>query len=365
MVVYAVGMQIVSIFSVLCSLSVVLTLCFRSLRKKLFMQIIAWIALSDLIANLGYCSIRRPHSNSPLCSLEGFVNLYFYPVSWMWSTVLMALLNSLATTGKLPLSYLSLHVICWIFPFILSIFNFASNSGGASTKETGNYSYEVCTLGDSKPEKIYHVITYYGLWIACVLFMLVMYLRIRSMDKVELKSNFPMWQNARDTLILYPLALLICWMPHVVAVLLAYFAPFSGLNAFYFSTDVMKVLHGSVTAVIFFYKSTEARNRWMKFFVNVGAGLGLLVSDTDDWTVVTDFSVEYASSVDHSSQGSVDGGVIPDLRYLNDDTMAWCETRNSGGSAVGSGGKVLSDVGSAMHSGEDGRTLRDSELELA
>lgn len=329
------------------------------------MQIIAWIALSDLIANAVYCSIRRPNSNTPLCSLEGFINIYFYPVSWMWSTVLMALLSSLATTGKLPLSYMALHAICWVFPFILSIFNFAYTSGNTSTKEKGNYSYEVCTLGDSRTEKIYHVISYYGLLIACIIYMTVMYVRIRSIDKIALTTNFPMWKNARDTLILYPLALLICWIPHVTAVLTAYYAPFSGLNAFYFAADVLKVLHGTVTAVIFFYKSNEARNRWMKFFVNVGAGLGLLVSDTDDWTVVTDFSVEYASSVDHSSRGSSTesaagrGGAVPDLRYLNDDTMAWCDGNGEVYGGVGG-------VGNIIHQHDDGGNhFRDSEVELA
>ena len=357
MVVFAVGMQIVGIISVLSSLSVVLTLSFRSLRKKLFMQIIAWIALSDLIANIVYCSIRRPNSNTPLCSLEGFINLYFYPVSWMWSTTLMALLNSLASTGKLPLSYLSLHVICWVFPLVLTVFNFAYKDGNTSTKERNDYSYEVCTLGRSTPEKIYHIISYYGLWMTCIGFMLAMYFKIRSMDKVELKTNFPMWKNARDTLILYPVALFVCWAPHMVAVLTAYFAPFAGLNTFYFAADVIKVFHGTVTAVIFFYKSNEARNRWLKFFVHVGAALGIMIIDTDDWTVVTDFSVEYAS-VDHSQSGgstdSAAGRPVPDLRYLNDETMAWCEAE-----IINDDHKVISNVSSVMHHD------RDSEVELA
>src|SRR4051812_11698704 len=108
------SLQIVSIISVISSGLVFLTfLFFKGMRKKLFMQIITIISVSDLIGNISYTMTYRPNNGNWWCSLQGFCNMFFYPVSWMWTTMLMYFLYSLAVSGKLPLSRKFIHLICW------------------------------------------------------------------------------------------------------------------------------------------------------------------------------------------------------------------------------------------------------------
>jgi hypothetical protein len=76
--------QITSILSVAGSSSVILTLLlFQSMRSKLFMQIIAYISLADIIANVEYTMSYRPSNHNWWCSTEGFLNLYGYPCGWL------------------------------------------------------------------------------------------------------------------------------------------------------------------------------------------------------------------------------------------------------------------------------------------
>lgn len=302
MVRYVVSLQIAAVVSVMCSGSVVLTvLMFESMRRKLFMQIIAFISISDLIANSPYLSTYRPPNGNWQCSMSGFINLYFYPVSWIWTTTLMFFLYSLATKGKLPLSALIIHSFCWIFPLILTLLNLTTNTFGMGQA----HPYEVCVISADKNQfaaEMWHIITYYGFWLVCVALMVLMYIRIVSMNQKDLSSKFPLWQSSIAPLQLYPLAMFVCWMPHMIAVFCEYFSWFHGLNEFYFASDIIKITHGALTALIFFTNSTEARGRWRKALRKRCADLKSLkmkllqqneVKDVDNEVISQDFSVEY------------------------------------------------------------------------
>lgn len=291
---YIVALQTVALISILSSASVILTLFFKGLREKLFMRIIAFISFSDLIANIPYASERRPDDDTPLCTLSAFFNIYFYPAGWLWTAVLMLLLYSLATTGKLPFSRVLLHLVCWGVPLVLALLNFAF---GKSQSQQNKFAFDICLLGGTTREIfIYHMVSYYGLFLVCIMAMMFMYWNISRIDKSEIKSRFPSFKEAKNTLQLYPLALVVCWVPHFITILCADFAPFEGLNEFFFVADILKILHGSVTAVIFFYKSGEARNKWHRLFIrranSVLAALGKKQFELRD-NRVRDFSVEY------------------------------------------------------------------------
>lgn len=386
MITYSVIIQIAAIISMLSSLSVILTLSFRGLRQKLFMQIIAIISLCDLIANAPYVSVQRYPNDSAMCVVQGFINIYFYPVSWLWTTALMSLLFSLATTGKLPLSYPRLHSICWIFPMILAVLNFATVSK-AHAAARGRFSFEICSLGDpSFTSELYHMITYYGLLVTCFIIMLTMYVKILFTE-----NKYAMWDAARNTLILYPLALFVCWTPHVAAVILIDYSYAPDEAAFYLASDCLKVLHGTVTAVIFFYKSGEARSRWAKLFfklfnvLRVSVGL-VPLSEEAAGAIVTDFSVEYDDSplresaveahpyTSDEKQGDVSAVHMWGGFGLGSSTGSRSNSRSSsrndsvasqsGGGRGVLGNGVLSTTQSRMHSKGGGGEMRDSLVEM-
>lgn len=255
------AIQIASIISVVLSGLVALTLTlFQNLRKKLYMQIIALISLSDLIGNIAYTTTFRPENGNWWCSAQGFFNLYFYPASWMWTTVLMYFLYSLAVSGRMAIREATLHLFCWGLPLLVSLLYLTTNTYGRSSSTE---SYEVCIIsGNPLSSEIWHLTTYYGLWVICIGYMIGMYWRIRYLKSADLIEYIPPFNFAMEALQLYPLAMVLCWFPHFLATLFAYFGKFDGFGKFYFASDIIKISHGTITALIFFYKSKEARNRW-------------------------------------------------------------------------------------------------------
>ncbi len=274
------------------------------------MQIITFISLSDLIGNIPYTMSYRPSDGNWWCSLEGFLNLYCYPVSWMWTTMMMYFLYSLASSGKLPLSKFFIHLLCWGLPLLFTLLNLTTNRFGSNYATGENSEYEVCTLsGNDFTAEMWHFTTYYGLWMFCVVVMGVLYWRIRVVQSDEQRAKFPAFQMSMVALKLYPVAMVVCWLPHVVAVYFTYLFPdIPDLYQIYFVADSLKITHGFVTAVIFFYKSAEARVRWTKLISKLGRKLFLLPpaapqrTESKDVTEaapggvdseVDDFSVEY------------------------------------------------------------------------
>lgn len=74
----------------------------------------------------------------------------------------------------------------------------------------------------------------------------------------------PTVRIAIDTMQLYPMALIVCWTPRYVIDILniAGVQVFSDASAVAAVVQSFNILHGSLIAVIFFWKSSEARKSW-------------------------------------------------------------------------------------------------------
>jgi hypothetical protein len=226
------------------------------------MQIICYISLADFVGNAFYIPSYRPSNGSISCSLEGFFNLYAYPVSWLWSTVLMYFLYSLAVHGRLPLSMPVFHVICWGLPLLLTLLNLTTNTYGRSDDYP---EYEVCSLGGNYFDGFWwHTITYYCLWLLCIVLMGIMYLRISCLRTSELAIAVDEFRLATKTLVKYPIALFVFWLPHMIGVTIS--GHLTNVSDFYVIALVIKNFHGVATALIFFADSSEARTHWSELF---------------------------------------------------------------------------------------------------
>jgi hypothetical protein len=294
---YLVSLQISSIISVVASGFVLLTfILFSDLRKKLFMQIITFISLSDFIGNLPYTTTYRPPDGDFLCSLEGFANLYFYPVSWLWTTMLAYFLYSLATVGKLPFSKPRIHIFCWGLPLMFTLLMLTTNPYG---KESDWGNTTVCTYGgNTESGFIWHLITYYCLWIVCVVSMGVMYWRIDSIRASGTAANLPILKLAMESLQLYPVIMFICWLPRVFTACIQFASlKFVGFRQLDLISDVFKILHGLFAALVFFAKSREARLKWVSLLTCKTSILWDTASTRQascaSSSAHTDFSIEY------------------------------------------------------------------------
>ena len=114
--------QVVSILSVAGSTMVILSsVVFKDMRSKLFMHIIANISFADILGNIEYTMTYRPSNNNWWCSLQGFLNLYGYPCSWLWTTMLMQFLYDLAVHKRVRISIPIAHAICWGIPLVTTL----------------------------------------------------------------------------------------------------------------------------------------------------------------------------------------------------------------------------------------------------
>jgi len=260
-------LQIVSIVSIAGSIAVILTfVAFKSSRKKLFVRIITFISVSDLFGNIFYITSYRPPNGSFLCTLSGVFNQYFYPASWLWSTVLAYFLYSLAAYGRLPMSELVINLICWGLPLLLTIPIFSFATFG---KDDDANSFEVCIFADNGGVvlKYYHTFSYYGLWFLCIILMIFWYCKMWWFSDHFDDAWKPNYNMALKAIRLYPLAMFLCWLPHCVVVTLReFYLNTSNLSLLHSMADAFKILNGGVVACIFFWKSHEARFRWKQLF---------------------------------------------------------------------------------------------------
>ena len=142
---------------------------------------------------------------------------------------------------------------------------------GFSTLGRGDYYYdfEVCSEYGGIAHSIYHGFSYYGLLIGSFAAMIWMKYRILGVEKVGDARIFqPTYVIAKSSLRLYPMALFVCWVPHMVLVFIQYDHSVGGEGfvIVYVIAEMLKIFHGMVTSVIFFHKSSEARKLWYRLF---------------------------------------------------------------------------------------------------
>jgi hypothetical protein len=229
------------------------------------MQIIAFIALSDLFGNIAYVPTERPVEGTFICGLEAFLNDALYPCSWLWTTLLVRNLYVLAVEKRIPTIHWKEHLFCWLFP----VFLFVISVPFSVFRTLPSRPYEVCT-DNAKVADLYHGITYYGMFFSALIVMIYYRYQTLLLEKgnEEMTSNDRAFKIAKAGLLFYPRALFLCWIPHVSLVYI-YYAGINGhlFNIVYFYTDILKIIHGAITAIIFFYFSPEARRLWYRLII--------------------------------------------------------------------------------------------------
>lgn len=319
------GLVISSVVSVTGSLLVILTpICFSSMRQKLFMRVIAYISVGDLLGNFPYMLPYRPSARSWWCDAQAILNFAGYPMEWLWTVVLVYLLYQLAAEGKpVSLSWPT-HVICWLMPllFALLIPSFGSYQ---SNDEPG----EVCLANETVLSLIYHDATYYGMFFGSLLTMGWLYFLIHRLESVATEENFLRkgpFLVAKRALVWYPTILLIFWIPHAFTSFYVGNLP----DQLYSFLLVWKVLHGLATSIIFFAQSQESRRLW---YIAIILPIISMVWRTDD-----------TSSSASKRNMSEDGENIIDIDDIFDPDHAFFKRALSTASASSKRNSDMSDL---------------------
>ncbi len=263
---YVTPIVIVAVLSCFSSFLVIFTfIFFRDLRNKPFMKLITYISAADLLGNLSYIIvIAQPPQNSPACFLQAYLASVLYPSSWLWTSTLSYFLFYLATTARTPREYLRFRIISWGLP----VFLFLLSVPFATFQQPEDFSFEVCAAA-GVGATIYHNATVYSLFVLSLGTMTFLHIKIRELEFNRTENvRAPTFIAAKAVLTYYPLSMVICWIPHMVVSFLFEYGRdrWCGerCDNLYYLTDLLKILHGAVAALIFFSKSREARRLWYK-----------------------------------------------------------------------------------------------------
>ena len=315
-------LQVVACISCICTMLVIITSFFKHMRSRLFMRIILCISLSIFCGNIPYLSLRRTSEGTWWCTMQGFCNLYFYPASWVWTTILMYSLYRVATKGSLPLSEAFLHVIGWGVPAISTLLIFTTNTLGRFSSNDDN---DVCTIGGGfSTAFMWHIFSYYGIFTCCLVIMAVLYVKVLRV-KYEGKAavSIQMLELAMTSLQLYPVLMTICWIPEIVAFVVQYL---NDNDALYHYALLIKLSNGFFTTCIFFGKSQHARRLWYHLLILKNPATlssNRLTSIDSLGTEGTDlFAGDFLNEgVSSSRRNSMDGTAKPLLGSFTEDYM--------------------------------------------
>jgi hypothetical protein len=244
--------------SLSCSVVITVLLFPDIIRGKIFMQIVAFISLCDCMGNWPYFLNYYPGNGTALCSFEGFCNLFFFPVSWILTTFLTKLFRDLAITSKITIKQWTIAVGSAGIPLLFTLLMLTVNTYGSLADDQ---HLEPCVYGGN-PETgyIWHLATYDILLYLCLGVMLFLLGEVLWLEySGRIKASSGMYAFLKRVLILYPLALFVCWVPHAVCITVPSCYGNFQKEAY---VDAFKILHGGCVALIFYSVSGEARQKW-------------------------------------------------------------------------------------------------------
>jgi multidrug transporter EmrE-like cation transporter len=223
-------------------------------QQRIFMQLIVSISVADMLGNWPYCLSENPDPGTVLCRVEGFANLYFFPVSWILTTFLTLLFRDLLIRGKILYSRAFVFGVSAVVPLPISLIYLAFEGYGTDDDK----EFHTCTYHHKA--QVFHEITYDGILGVCLIIMGIMLLQVLKHEYDHLVQDMDKsYRMVRNILTLYPVALILCWAPHSVCLLIpACNHDFS--EQIYI--NIIKIAHGGLVAVIFFTMNKDARKRW-------------------------------------------------------------------------------------------------------
>lgn len=279
-------LEVFSIFSGICSASVILTaFLFPSLRKQKFVYIMANINWCTLLTSAG-ASIGFPSNDSLACTPQSIVVTFFSRASWFWITFLSLELHSLFMYRKNSISVPYMNGISWLLAAIVTFLPLINSTFGRVDNES---IQGWCYLSGNDTDSnviTWTIVSLYAPLTICFVLTTIFWIRIRCASGwQDMYSDFPVTQTLSQTSSLYPLSLLMSW--GLFTVISAFFnfslyedaRWFEGIrNA---ATGLAPQL-GTLMAFAFFLTSEEARRRWAGVFSCLCCCAGYTVETDND-----------------------------------------------------------------------------------
>lgn len=227
------------------------------------MRIIFYTAVSIFIAN---CTV---FSNSPddyyLCYFQGVFQQFFYPASWIWTTILSYLIYCLVMFGKIEMEELSMHLIGWGIPFLTTVLPLTTST--YSKGDDDGFCWIEARDGLNDWTTFWQVLTFGCIAFTCTVCMVYWGALMFRKIKIEKSECSPAVINAMNTLFIYPVIIVVCWLPEAIQ---ATFSPgYSAGSHVVVGVNSFAIAQGGVSAIAFFVNSKETRYNWINLAAKV------------------------------------------------------------------------------------------------
>jgi hypothetical protein len=257
-------MRVPSIFALIGTTAVILTyVLFPRLRSLRYVQIVFYIGVNDLIASIG--TAMGSKTNSAECWYQGIATNYNYLVAIFWTNVIAYQMYSIVVKNEESAKSLApYHLICWIFPLIVTLLPLTTNTYGEADDQSG-WCFIANRPDSPRYGELMWIILSFYIWVwASIAFILCIFVRT-GVHLYHLTPVPPAVYNVYWKLGLYPLALIICWIPCSVDDMLAEMYDsysFPGSSTLNLMANMLPPLQGFLLSVIFFGSNPVIRQLW-------------------------------------------------------------------------------------------------------
>jgi len=273
-------LQVVGCFSLLCSSVIFSTgvIFYQKLTaNKIYMKLIMMLSLCDAMGSLG--TMMGYPSLSSACEAQAILIFFFYRASWMWSTAISFSLYCQVMHGRLFVTFRTLFYFVWglsilleVLPIIFGLtygncYRFAPSLPQATT--FGTLAIDGVP-GESIEQKFKQ---WMGLSFVfplainlAIMFICHMFINFRVVPSLKSSGTDTSKRVLRclRTAQVYPLLMLVCWVPHITAFLLVNNVPAMADSAYL--VIVLSFAWGSLQGfwlfLLYFYRSQYSRVLW-------------------------------------------------------------------------------------------------------
>ena len=308
--------QILAVISGIVTFSVVFILIYRYkvlVSNKDFVHYVLMIAINDFFTCLTYCW-GFPYAGD-LCSVQSFITSFAARGSWFWTDVLILQLCYLVVYKRHFLTPKQMHVIVWSLNIILQFLPFSTETYYGTKKGP---TYGICdfynrntddyTLVDRWNDTTFNGWLYFSflLIVFCSVFVIFYSRMIAAKHPLSASlMHTAAFNEAWKTIILYPLAMLVAYIPAQCAVLYYNSSLLSKIPQPNTSVDAnylvaLNTLYGLFLSIIFYLKTDGAIYEWKMLYqklINVNNDNNVINNDIECRTTSTDLPKALADTL--------------------------------------------------------------------
>jgi len=229
-------LQVFSCFSLLCSTVVIVTgvLFHQQLTsKKLYMKLIMMLSFCDAMGSLG---TMMGYPNFPsACEAQGILIFFFFRASWMWSASISVSLYCQVVHGRLFVTFRTISLFIWGLSICLELLPVAFGLTYGNCYRLAPSLQQATTFGTLAADAVagedveqkfkrwmgFTFVFPLGLALAAM-FACHAFLNFRVVPILKLRATETSRSLLRcvQTAQVYPLLMLVCWMPHITVFIL-------------------------------------------------------------------------------------------------------------------------------------------------